>query len=108
VDVAGEHPAYVIAPRWWVRPDMWRDHTAYLARYRRKHGRPRESSIMAFGSAGPDNGVIAGAFSAFSPTVLRPGRRHPARHRLQLAAHQPSSRPGSDRYTASQTGQLIG
>jgi hypothetical protein len=44
VDLGGEHPAYFVAPRWWVRNDIWRDHTAYLARYQQKHGHPREST----------------------------------------------------------------
>jgi hypothetical protein len=44
VDLGGEHPAYFIAPRWWVRNDIWRDHTAYLNRWEREHGHPRESS----------------------------------------------------------------
>jgi hypothetical protein len=43
VDLGGEHPAYFIAPRWWVRNDIWRGHTAYLDRYRQKHGHQRES-----------------------------------------------------------------
>jgi hypothetical protein len=43
VELGGEHPAYFIAPRWWVRNDIWRDHIAYLARYQQKYGHPRES-----------------------------------------------------------------
>src|SRR2546425_13374374 len=26
VDLGGEHPAYFVAPRWWVRNDIWREH----------------------------------------------------------------------------------
>jgi hypothetical protein len=43
VDLGGEHPAYFIAPRWWVRNDIWREHTAYPARYEQKYGHPRTS-----------------------------------------------------------------
>jgi len=43
VDLGGEHPAYFVAPRWWVRNDIWQDHTAYLDRYQLKHGHARES-----------------------------------------------------------------
>ena len=41
--LGSEHPAYFIAPRWWVRNDIWRDHTAYLACYEQKYGYPRTS-----------------------------------------------------------------
>jgi hypothetical protein len=44
VDLGGEHPAYFIAPRWWVRNDIWQDHTAYLSRFEKEHGHPREST----------------------------------------------------------------
>jgi hypothetical protein len=44
VDLGGEHPAYFIAPRWWVRNDIWQDHTAYLTRFEQEHGHPREST----------------------------------------------------------------
>jgi hypothetical protein len=44
VDLGGEHPAYFIAPSWWVRNDIWQDHTAYLARFEQEHGHPREST----------------------------------------------------------------
>ncbi len=44
VDLAGEHPVYFIAPRWWVRNDIWQDHTAYLARFEQQHGHPRVST----------------------------------------------------------------
>jgi hypothetical protein len=43
VDLGDEHPAYFIVPRWWVRNDIWRDHTAYLDRYLQEHGHQRES-----------------------------------------------------------------
>lgn len=41
VNLGGDHRAYYIAPRWWVRNDIWK--TAYLARYEQKHGEPRQS-----------------------------------------------------------------
>jgi hypothetical protein len=43
VDLGEEHPQYFIAPRWWVRNDIWADASAYLAQYEAKHGHPRES-----------------------------------------------------------------
>ena len=43
VDLGGEHPAYYVVPRWWIRNNIWEVHTAFLARYEQKHGRPRES-----------------------------------------------------------------
>lgn len=43
VDLGGEHPSYFIAPRWWVRNDIWQAHTAFLARYEQTHGQPRKS-----------------------------------------------------------------
>ena len=43
VDLGDEQPVYYIAPRWWVRNEIWLKHTDYLARYRREHGRDRES-----------------------------------------------------------------
>ncbi len=43
VDLGGEYPTYFVAPRWWVRNDIWQDHTAFLARYEEKHGHPRAS-----------------------------------------------------------------
>ena len=43
VNLGGEHPAYFIAPRWWVRNDIWVAHHAFLARYEQEHGRARQS-----------------------------------------------------------------
>ena len=43
VDLGGEHLACFIAPRWWVRKDIWQDHTAYPGRYQQQHGHERES-----------------------------------------------------------------
>jgi hypothetical protein len=43
VDLGSEHPAYFVAPRWWVRNNIWQVHIAYLAQYEQKHGRLRES-----------------------------------------------------------------
>jgi hypothetical protein len=40
---AGDQPVYFVAPRWWVRNDIWQVHTAYLARYRQEHGHDRDS-----------------------------------------------------------------
>jgi hypothetical protein len=43
VDLGGEHPAYFIAPRWWIRNNIWHVHREYLKRWEQKHGYPRES-----------------------------------------------------------------
>jgi hypothetical protein len=43
VDLAPAYPTFYVAPRWWVQNDIWTDHTAYLARYEREHGAPRDS-----------------------------------------------------------------
>jgi hypothetical protein len=43
VDLSPDHPEYFVAPRWWVRNNIWEVHTAYLARWEREHGHPRES-----------------------------------------------------------------
>lgn len=47
VDLGGEHPEYFIAPRWWVRNDIWQAASAYLSSYEKKHGHPRESEHHA-------------------------------------------------------------
>ena len=33
VDLGGEHPEYFIAPRWWVRNDIWQVASAYFSSY---------------------------------------------------------------------------
>ena len=43
VDLSSEHPEYFVAPRWWVRNNIWEIHTTYLARWEREHGHPRKS-----------------------------------------------------------------
>lgn len=43
VDLGGDNPEYYIAPRWWVRNDIWENHTAYLSRYEQKHREQRQS-----------------------------------------------------------------
>lgn len=43
VDLEPVHPAYYVAPRWWVRNNIWEVHSAYLARYEAQHGHPRDS-----------------------------------------------------------------
>ena len=40
VDLSSEHPEYFVAPRWWVRNNIWEVHTAYLARWEQEHGHP--------------------------------------------------------------------
>ena len=47
VDLGDEHPEYFIAPRWWIRNDIWQDASAYLALYEKKHGHARESDHHA-------------------------------------------------------------
>jgi hypothetical protein len=44
VDLEGEHPAYYVAPQWWIRNNILEEHTAFLADYEKKHGHKRESS----------------------------------------------------------------
>ena len=41
VDLGGEHPEYFIAPRCWVRNDIWQVASAYLSSSEKKHGHPR-------------------------------------------------------------------
>ncbi|HTT52380.1 MAG TPA: hypothetical protein VMH35_13345 [Streptosporangiaceae bacterium] len=43
VDLSSEHPAYFIAPRWWIRNDIRRIAAPYHARYEQEHGYPRQS-----------------------------------------------------------------
>lgn len=43
VDLSSDHPEYFVTPRWWMRNDIWKVHTDYLARWEREHGHPRES-----------------------------------------------------------------
>jgi len=43
VDLSPEHPEYFVVPRWWIRNNIWEEHTAYLARYERERGYPRKS-----------------------------------------------------------------
>lgn len=33
VDLSAESPAYLVAPRWWIRNDIFETHTAFLARH---------------------------------------------------------------------------
>jgi hypothetical protein len=47
VDLEKQHPGYFIAPRWWVRNDIWQTASAYLALYENKHRHPRESQQHA-------------------------------------------------------------
>jgi hypothetical protein len=50
-DLGGEHPRYFVAPRWWVRNDIWQVASAYLAVYEAKHGHARESGHHAIGTS---------------------------------------------------------
>jgi hypothetical protein len=36
VDLSAEYPDYFVAPRWWVRNDIWKHDTAYLVRYEKE------------------------------------------------------------------------
>jgi hypothetical protein len=102
VDVAGEHPAYVIAPRWWVRPDMWRHHTAYLARYRRKHGRRRSRHRAVWLEMGPSRRATGRPGGqriedpARCPAMLRPSA--PCQAALGYPHHS-STPPGAAAHT---------
>ena len=67
VDLGGEQPACFVAPRWWVRNDIWPDHTTYLDRYQQQHGHERESQHhgIRVGRAGHwrDRRDVLGIFS---------------------------------------------
>lgn len=71
VDLGGEHPAYFIAPRWWVRNDIWQDHTAYLAASSNSMATSEKAHIMESVLSGSHNGMIAGTFWGSLPMEPR-------------------------------------
>ena len=51
VDLSTSTPAYFIAPRWWVRNDIYEAHNAFLARHGGVRPQTPESSHHAIASA---------------------------------------------------------
>lgn len=47
VDLASAQPVYFVAPRWWVRNDIYDDYIPYLALYKQEHGCDRKSDHHA-------------------------------------------------------------
>ena len=63
-----------IAPQWWVRNDIWKSHTAYLARYEQKHGQPPHGDHHGIPANRVEASATAGTSSAYSGRHPNPPR----------------------------------
>jgi hypothetical protein len=77
VDLAYEQPAYFVAPRWWVRNDIWRATPHASLCTSRPTVTPGRADITESPLAGSSNGVIAGTSSASSDRMPRRGGGDP-------------------------------